>query len=284
MSKAASAVADVTDIVTDIRSAHPRQFERHQAADLTVDPAVQRSVDQKWVKDRVDKFRSDTLGVLVCSRRPSNALHIVDGQHRHALCIEVGYEELLDCQVYTGLSLAEEAAMFRVLNDRRKVGVIDLFRVRVVEGDPVAVRLNELLNAHGWTVTPAKSRGSFSAVSALEKIYRGWGPQEATNLGVCESVISCITEAWDRNPHGARGEIVTGLGLLLIRHGQRVDMAKLVTEMAATSGGPLVLCGRAKALREMSGGRIGDAMATNFVNMLNKGRRTNRLPSWMGEE
>jgi hypothetical protein len=63
-----------------------------------------------------------------------------------------------------------------------------------------------------------------------------------------------------------------------------VDMAKLVTEMAATSGGPLVLCGRAKALREMSGGRIGDAMATNFVNMLNKGRRTNRLPSWMGEE
>lgn len=263
---------------------HEIIYESIPVQDLHVDPEVQRTIDRNWVTARVPKFRVDGLGTLVVSRRENGFHHIVDGQHRHALCLAVEYDETLSCQVYTGLTRAEEASMFRLLNDRRKVQPIDLFRVRVIEGDPVATRLKGILEQHGWTVQASKSVGSFGAVGALERIYRGWGQIEATNLGVCQSVISAITEAWGHNPHGVRAEIVTGLGMLLIRHGGRVDITKLVTEMAGTAGGPLVLCGRAKALREMSGGRIGDAMAANLVNMINKGRRKNRLPSWMEDD
>lgn len=266
--------------ISTARGRHNSNRDTFAAEELMVDAAVQRTVDQLWVRNRIPRFNPDALGVLVVSRRDGD-LHIIDGQHRVELCRQAGYPHALECLVYNDLTLAEEASMFRVLNDRRKVNPIDLFRVRVVEGDPTATKLNLLLNEHGWTVQASKAAGAFSAVGAIEKVYLGWGPVPSANLGVCESVISVITEAWGHNAHGTRAEIVTGLGLLLVRHGRKVDLTKLVTEMASTSGGPLVLCGRAKALRDMSGGRIGDAMAANFINMLNKGRRSNRLPSWM---
>lgn len=253
------------------------------ASDLKIDPEVQRTIDPNWITTRVAKFRPDGLGVLVVSRRANGFLHIVDGQHRHALCLAAGYTEPITCQVYQGLSRAEEASMFRVHNDRRKVTPIDLFRIRVIEGELVATRLQKVLERYGWTARAAKSSGSFGAVSALEKVYTGWGQVPAANLGTCDAVISCITEAWGHTAHGSRGEIITGLGLLLTRYGSAVDLAKLVTEMASTAGGPLVLCGRAKALRDMNGGRVGDAMAAVLVNMVNKSRRVNRLPAWMEE-
>lgn len=260
----------------------PRQ-EQLYLETLSVDPSVQRSVDPNWVKRELERFSPFALGSLVISARNDNTFKVVDGQHRVQLCREFGYAQPLECLVYRNLTLAEEALMFRVLNNRRKVPPIDLFKVSVVEGEKCAVDLDALLTKYGWHVTAAKSKGGFGAVSSLRKVYTGYGQKPAANLGICESVISTITNAWGLNPHGARGEIITGLGLIFSRHGNKIDMPKLITEMANTQGGPLVLCGKAKILRDVSGGKIGDGMATNFINMHNKGRRTNRLPDWMAQ-
>jgi hypothetical protein len=258
------------------------------ADDLSVDPTVQRTIDTNWVNARKKSFAPNALHVLTVSLRTNGLKHIIDGQHRHALAQAVGHHEPLTCEVYVGLSLADEAYLFRLLNDRRKVTPIDNFRIRVIEGEPVATKLTEVLTRYGWVVQPNKAKHSFQAVSALEKIYTGWGPQKVENLGVVEAVISIISAAWEDNPDGVRGEIITGLGMVLMRHGPKVNISRLVAQMKAVPGGPAALSRRSKALREMSGGmKIGDAVATNFINMSNANlskTSKNRLPSWMQEE
>lgn len=258
------------------------------ATDLSVDPVVQRTIDTNWVNARKGSFTPNALHVLTVSLRGNGLKHIIDGQHRHALALAVDYHEPLTCEVYIGMTLAEEALLFRLLNDRKKVTPIDNFRIRVIEGEKIATDLTEILTRYGWVVQPNKSRHSLQAVTALERIYTGWGPKKSQNLSTVESVISIITAAWDDNPDGVRAEIITGLGMVLMRHGDKINVRRLVAQMKAVPGGPAALSRRAKALREMSGGmKIGDAVATNFVHMSNSNLTKdskNRLPSWMEEE
>lgn len=279
----------ISPAVLDVKA--PPQPGKLHIDHLMVDHEVQRSVDPIWVTNQLNEakgngFKASALGVIIVSERRDGTHHIIDGQHRVALCREFGYTQPLNCMIHKNLTKAEEALMFLVLNNRRPVQPIDRFKVRVIQGDPDAIALNNLLVEYNWTLTNGKAKGSFSAISAYEKVYTGWGREPAKNIGVAESVLSVVSAAWDRDSFGAHQTVITGLGLLLIRHGNLVSLDKLTTELSA-SGNPRALVGRARSLHEMSGGRAGDAMAAIMVTMHNKGRRRDsigRLPSWMGDE
>lgn len=251
---------------------------------MVVDEEVQRTIDPNWIEAQLkDGFDPGGLGAIVVSARQDGTYHVIDGQHRVELCKRFGYKQPLDCLIWKGLSQAEEAAKFLKLNKRRSVQPISRFLVRVKAGDEQAIVLTELLAKYGWRVAAAKSRGSFSAISSFEKVYTGWGKVQAKNLGACESVVSVITGAWKLDPQGVRNEIISGLGLVFIRHGNKVDISKLVAELAIMEGGPQVLVGSAKSLSRVSSGTVGDAMAAILINLHNKGRRNEKykLPSWL---
>lgn len=255
-------------------------------ARLSIDQTVQRPLDPA----RVDKIAGDyqvaALGVIVVSRRGDGTVHVIDGQHRVAATTAVGRnDQSLRCLVYTGLALADEAAMFRRLNNSRAVSAVDRFRVRVVEGDPAAVAINGVLDRNGWTVRFSKTSGSFTAVAAIEQVYRG--PQRGKrgeHVDVVESVIRIITESWGHSIDGVRAEVVSGIGAVMHRHGVNVDVPKLIGELATHPGGPRALVGKAKGLRDYRGGTVGDACAEVLVGLINKSRRINRLPAWHSEQ
>lgn len=251
---------------------------------MIVDPEVQRTVDPNWVAIQLKEgFDPTGLGAITVSARKDGTYAVIDGQHRVELCKRADYQQPLDCMIWKGLTQAQEAAMFLKLNKRRGVQPIARFLVRVKAGEETSVILTGLLAKYGWRVQATKSKGAFSAVSSFEHVYEGWGKVPAKNLGACESVISTITGAWGLEAHGTRNEIITGLGRLFIRHGNKVDISKLVSELASTEGGPQVLVGSAKSLSRVSSGTVGDAMAAILVNLHNKGRRTekHKLPSWL---
>jgi len=260
------------------------EIETIPVAKLTVDPEVQRGVD----KARVDKLAKDyqeaALGTIVVSHRGDGTYHVIDGQHRVLAAIAAGHGEGgMTCLVYEGLSRADEAAMFRRLNNTRSVTAVDKFRVRVVEGDLVAVSLNSILSRHGWRVEFGKTDGTFAAVSALEAVHRGKlaGPGDTTQI--CDTLIKTITEAWGHEASGVRAEIVSGLGAVLLRYNTRIDLAKLTAELGSCPGGPRGLVGKAKGLHQFRGGKLSDALAEVVVEMLNKNRRSNRLPEWRSQ-
>lgn len=233
---------------------------------LFVDQSVQRPIDGVRVAAIADDFKREALGVIHVSRRTNGTYHVIDGQHRIAALRVVGREDdTVDCALWEGLNRAEEAAMFRRLNNTRQVPHLDRFRMRLVEGDPVACELSAMLASHGWIITEASTEESFSAVSALEKVYRA---EDSGGIDTCDALVRVATEAWGHDSNALRAEIVAGLAVLLRRR-LRLDIPKLVTVLATSKNGPLGLIGRARQLRDIRNGRISDAMAEILVNTYN---------------
>lgn len=249
---------------------------------LSVDRDVQRPLDETRARRIAEDFRIDAFGVITVSQRPNGVFHIIDGQHRTAAARMLGMDDLrVTAQVYTGLTASNEAVMFRLRNNSRAIQAIDKFRVRVKEGDLVAVQLNAMLTKNGWRIEASKSPGAFASVTALENVFHGRPIyNEGSHFGACQSVIQIVTAAWGHNANGVRAEIVSGLGAFILRHGSAVDVHKLVSELAQFEGGPLGVVGNARTLRQVSGGQITNAVAEIITNRHNKGRRTNRVPEW----
>jgi hypothetical protein len=253
------------------------------AADkLIVDTTVQRDyIDRRRVEKIAAAYDPDALGVLIVSDRANGTMHIVDGAHRRAATqLAVGDDAKLQCKVYYGLTRAEEASMFRALNTTRTVSALDKFRVRIIEGDIAAVQISKVLERYGWKIQLARTTGSFNAVSAIEEVYSGGRLGQERNVGVVETLVSVLGQAWGPTPDGVRREIVSGVGSILLRHGNGVDLPKLTTELSQYSGGPLALLGAARGLQKHRGGRVSDSMAEIVIGLINKGRRTNKLPDW----
>src|SRR5690606_35126480 len=117
--------------------------------DLTVlysDKPTQRAHKVQHSEKIAESFDQDKVGVITVSRRSDNTNAVIDGQHRtHSLKMVGKGDVPVECHVYHGLTLREEAELFLGLNNVRNVDAQDKFAVRVTAEDSVAVRLNELL-------------------------------------------------------------------------------------------------------------------------------------------
>lgn len=249
---------------------------------LTVDPDIQRSLNHRRVDDMVENFKEDALGVITVSRRANGDMVIVDGQHRWAAAEKAGLTGL-PAKVYEGLTTPEEASLFRVLNNTKIVNSLDRFRVRVVEGDPVAVAIHEALEREGWKVPrqpSTKSSGLVNSVASLEWVFNGAGIRDVQQMGILRQVIEVVTAAWGYDVDGMRANIVKGLGAFLTRFDGQVDLAKLVRMLKSYPGGPMKLQADGQLLRSMRRSSAADSVAAIVVNTYNRYKRANKLPEW----
>lgn len=259
-------------------STAPTSIKVHHSA-LVFDRDYQRAIDPNRVRRLIEEFAATGLGTLTISMRPDGRRVVVDGQHRVAAVRTLGYEGKLPCNQYIGLSLADEAAMFLLLNNTKQVQALDKFRARVIAEDPDAVAINDILGEHGWTVKAGDQEGYFGAVGAMQKVYDGAGIARGNaRPDLVTVVIGVITAAWGRDQRGAHNLVVGGLGQFYARYGADVDHAKVISELSKMT--PLGLVGKAKTLQDARGGTVVSAVAEVVTGLYNKGRRVNRLPDW----
>jgi hypothetical protein len=234
---------------------------------LIVDHDVQRPLDQKRAWRIAKEFRPESLGVLAVNLRPDGKYHVIDGQHRvHALRM-LGLEtDEVQVELYEGLTRAEEAEQFRLRNNTKAVVPIEKFKVRVVEGDPVAVRIAGALADYGWHIRAGATNASFAAVTAIEKVYRGPNGK-GQNIDTVRAVLEIVTKAWSYEPYGVKDSIILALGAVLLRHGDKVDTGKLTDALAGYGGGPRKLLGDARGFQAGVGGTIRDALAHKLINL-----------------
>jgi hypothetical protein len=260
-----------------------RHYKSVSPSELAIDPRVQRleGVSKYRVGAIVEAFNPLALGTICVSQREDGMLVVLDGAHRVAACKARGYRGFIDAEVFTGLSLQDEAAMFRLLNQSAKPSAISSFLVRVVEGDPVAVDMSTILYEYGWHVRQSLAPGSFVAVTAGERVYRRVPlfdvAQPRPGL-MFEDAVSLVTEPWQHDYRAANGLLLDGVGLLLARWSPAIDRKKLVHELALTR--PDTIVGQAKALRASMGGTVPGHVARVLVSLHNSRRRTNLLPEW----
>lgn len=241
---------------------------------LNVDPGIQRGLDRRRVSKMAEALDLDALGVVTVSHRANGTYHVVDGQHRIAAVRLAGGDSVkVMCRVFDGLSSEAEARLFRLLNNTVKPQQIDLFRIRVVEGDPVAVDIQRMIEANGWRLVFGTRPGAFVAVAAAERIYR-------LDPVALEKTFNVVTRAWGHAQSSVDGRVIEGIGLVLARYGTAVDVADLTDRLARYGGGAGALIGKARGLRDLRGGQICRALAEIVVDLYNARRKTRALPGW----
>ena len=263
----------------------PRRTGLVPVAQITRDQRVNtRPVDDAWVNRRVKDFHPEALGVPAVSLRPDGTFVVLDGQHRvalHRLAVPDDRLAMLECSIYEGLDLAQEAGLVVLLNDGRPLKAVNKFLARVTEGEPVALAIVAVAERCSFRIAANPGQDAITAVATLERVHRtdvkhsrGAPPE------VLERTLSTIAEAWAHEPGATHEAVIGGIGALYLMHGPAVDKNQMTRKLAAYEGGPAELAVNARGLREYRGGNVANCVAELVTDVYNKGRKARKLPQF----
>lgn len=252
--------------------------------DIIIDLDVQRQegTDQRRVDQMAANFDPDALGLFILSQRADGTLACLDGMHRRAAALAAGHKQFVDARIFTGLSKAEEAALFLLYNNKKDPSAISRFKARTIKGDRVAVAIDRIVHEYGWKISTLKNDpGVLAAVEAAERVYRTGAKAlpDGDYPEVLARTLNLITAAWGHDPVGTHGAVLEGIGQLYARFGDAVDTPKLIRDLQGTTPRPLI--GEAKTLRDLQGGTIAAALAKRLTGIHNSRKRSNLLPEWV---
>lgn len=252
---------------------------------LDVDQGVQRKLNEGRVARIAADFHEAALGVFVVSARDfldpaTNSTSIrnvvLDGQTRLAALRKFTGSETTTmpvvCQVYHGLTRAQEAEIFLTHNDRAAVRKIDLFRLALVARQDWAVELDSLVSKHGFVASDgAAPERRFTAISTAQRILKM--PEGAQAL---DRAFEFLARSWGYRINSASAEAVDGLGLLFLRHGTDVEIVKFANKFATTNT-PQTFKAQVVAYRATMGVSRTEAAYQYVVRVYNSGRRSRGL-------
>lgn len=252
---------------------------------LDVDQAVQRRLNESRVTRIASDFHEAALGVFVVSARDfldpatdSTSIRrvVLDGQTRLAALRKFTGSETTTmqvvCQVYHGLTRAQEAEIFLTHNDRAAVRKIDLFRLALVARQEWAVELDQIVSKHGFVASDASSPDRrFTAISTAQRISRLAGGMEALDRS-----FEFIARSWGYRVNAASAEAIEGLGLLFQRHGTDVEVVKFAAKLATTDT-PQTFKANVLAYRAAIGISRTEAAYRYVLRVYNSGRRSRGL-------
>lgn len=256
---------------------------------LEVDPHVQRRVNESRVAKLVADFHEAALGVFVVSARAVNPLPlpedaeereyryvVLDGQTRlTALRKFAGTDDTtmpVVCQVFHGLTRAEEAETFIEHNDRASVRRIDLFRLALVAGHDWAVELDRIVARHGYEASDAAPKETrFTAISTAQRIVK-----LPDGMAALDQAFDLLARSWGKRVGAASAEAVDGFGLLFHRHGSAVDVPMFARKLASTET-PATFKANIMAYRAATGVSRTEAAYRYTIKVYNSGKRTRQL-------
>lgn len=238
-----------------------------RAGSLTIDQQVQRPISSVHVNRIIKAFDLRKIGTLLVSKRATGELVVLDGQHRLQALRELGYgDATIKCEVYEGLTTAEEADLFRGRNTIKVPSAFDRFEKGVLAGDDRCVAIHRVLERHSLRIVRGgtyEGRG-VRAVGAVERVYD-------MREGLLDLTCGIAVAAWPMNPDATDGKILTGLAIFLDTYWDEFDHASLVKKLAKYAGGPSSLIANGAALKSLRGSNA-KGVAEVVREVYNKGR------------
>jgi hypothetical protein len=135
----------------------PIQYNDHKygvdvaVGDVKVDLAVQRAIVPARLRKLTGSFDPLLLGELLVSER-TDGLYVLDGQHRLAAAANANGRGVstVTCEVFTGLSKADEARLFMGRNDRANIARVDRDRNLATSGDQATLNVQMAAQSVGY--------------------------------------------------------------------------------------------------------------------------------------
>lgn len=246
---------------------------------LRIEPRYQRPLDAARVRAMASALDDTQLGVIEVHERADGSLLVLDGQHRARAVLEArGRDGLVLAHVVRGLSVAEEARRFLLLNKERvALSGYALWRARMAAGDDTVLSVERIVSELGLKTGQTDSEGTVRAVGALESIVKAHG------VDVLRETLQVTSEAYGRSVDAFGSDLLRGVALVLDVYGDKgslaagLDVDLLAKKIAAVM--PVQVVARAQALRDVKRGSVPRLVAEVIVGLYNKGRREGaRLP------
>lgn len=264
----------------------PSKLVELKAGDFSIDLKVQRILNEARAESMADKFQPHALGLVTASKRADNHIYLLDGAHRISAARKCNYDGLIATRLFENLTLQEEAELFLSLNSSRAVQAIDRFKVRITQGEPVAVSINNVLKAYGLHVEWANNESAnvISAIAALESVYAGAGVWKKGDYpDLVDKVIRSLHRAY-----GEKGDrmvyskiMLEGLGIFIASFGARVDYDRLLYVLQGTV--PRQIAVQARTLRDARGKKNASGLgraAAEVIHQMYNHRFKSKLPEF----
>jgi hypothetical protein len=266
----------------------PSRLVELHAKEFSVDLKVQRLLNEARADAMADDFQPHALGLVTASKRADGHVYTLDGNHRISAARKASYDGLIACRLFENLTLKEEAALFLTLNSSRAVQAIDRFKVRITEGEPVAVGINKVLKTYGLHVDWANndSLGVISAIGALETVYTGANVREKGEYPeLVDKVVRTLNKAYGEKADRATYSriMLEGLGIFIATFGSRIDYDRLVYVLQGTVPRQIVVQTRALKDAKVARGSLGTQSAI-VIHRLYNNRWKAKLPDFHAVE
>ena len=248
---------------------------------LEVDPSYQRSIEnpesQALIAQIAMGWHWGRAQLLTVSRRDGR-LFVVDGQHRLAAAKLRGDIQQLPCLVEEFADVAEEAALFNDLNDRRRpVSALDKFRAAVVAGDPDCIAIGAAMERAGLVLAPHTNPlfwdpGQLANIGGIRSAWKSHG------AAATELALTVLADAFKGQVLSYAGTIFPGLVAVCAGDGAGVIGDAALSRLIAALGARTQEDWRKAALSEMAAS--GDGRVAAMTNVLRRAMSTGSpLPS-----
>lgn len=260
--------------MTEHQRARASRVEWVRIGDMMVSPKAQRDFKKSQSEGYAADFKLEALGYPVLSHR-DDYYWILDGQHRIAALKMVGFtdDDQIECEVYEGLSEADEADLFLLRDKRRAINRFDAFRIAVTAGWVEECHIERLVQAEGLTISKNASAGSISAVTALRFAY-DFGPRTFTRC------LRILGRSYDNDRAAFSEHLIKGVALVCQRYDGSLDDEEAIRRLNALNGGPAAVMRKANALQLKTGHTKPHCVAAAIVDTLNARKGGKKLESW----
>ena len=246
------------------------------------DPEYTRPTNPRKVLQMVANWNALLCLPLIGSlRNEDGRTAILDGCHRHQAAINRGEPLMLPCLTLIDLTLEQEAALFRDLNQQRTPPTpIDIFRSSWRSGDAPALAIRQSCVASGFDVAiDGQGAARINSVAALYEMYNRHGTR------AIHAVLTIIRDAWGTDGHVRKvthGWILLGIFAFWARYceSRNFDRKRLVRLLQCSD--PEVVLGRSEQYRTKRTGLTPPlAVGKHLWVTYNTGLRgTQRLADW----
>lgn len=260
---------------------HPIAYRKVDPEMLEIDENAQRTLNKARAQKIADNIVPTAVGTIIVSQRADGSMYVIDGMHRaHACKLAAGAGNAavkeIAAEVHEGLTLQQEATLFIIKNrESAKVGPMDEYKIGLTAGHALYLDTEKVISAHGLKMGN-RSANQIRGVKGVVKIVQDYGPD------MLHTALDIAEKAWGRTPETWDNVLLTGLAMVMHKHGDVVkhdDFAKKLgrtatayqwmgtIRTAATGGG---------AHGDGTGGRNKAAYRV-LANAWNKNRSTNRI-------
>lgn len=239
--------------------------------EIFADPTYQRVLDVRRARKMTAAWDRRLAGILEVSDRGEGAsprFAVLDGQHRWAAAKFLQTPPSLVANVHSGLSVADEAALFDQLNRQRKqTGTWDHWRARRVSGDEQVLAIEAVACKHSLRIDVGPVDGYIGCTTTLEKIVKLGGTE------LLDDVLLLVTKSWGARRDGFDSPIVHGIALVLFYLNSEIDGPLLAESLMDVL--PRQIRAQAAAMKEITTGTMPTLTAIAIMSLYNKkpGRR-----------